>query len=207
MNPSPKLNPELKEGDRVYLLHMYGETEVTSGDRGVVTGFNDFRNETQYTMKWDNGHTYDLIPSTDRYVLEKDFLSHIQGEKSGNIDESSSEKAQKLMGRMDILSHFDVQKLHNYLKMVQKSGITNMFQSPPYLYIGKKKIKEEMKYKDLSGDQFNDMLNNADMSRDLMIQGTMKYLNSINKEDSIENISRYVPRLAKNMVEVYMLIY
>ena len=82
-----------------------------------------------------------------------------------------------------------------------------MFGSSPYLYIGREKIEQEMNYKDLEGEEFEEMLENADEAKDEMISGTVKYLESNNKEISIENLKKYLPRLATKVVENYRVLY
>lgn len=82
-----------------------------------------------------------------------------------------------------------------------------MFGASPYLYVGKNKIEQEMLYKDLEGDEYDDMLDNADQARDEMISGTVKYLESNNKEISVENVQKFLPRLAVKVVENYMILY
>ena len=91
--------------------------------------------------------------------------------------------------------------------MVRNSGITNMFGSSPYLYIGREKIEQEMNYKDLEGEEFEEMLENADEAKDEMIRGTVKYLEANNKEISVGNVKKYLPRFATKVVENYMVLY
>jgi dsDNA-binding SOS-regulon protein len=91
--------------------------------------------------------------------------------------------------------------------MVRNSGIINMFGASPYLYVGRQKIEEEMSYKDLEGEQYDEMLENADKSRDLMIQGTVSFLEKTGKEVSVENVKRFLPRFATKIVENYMFLY
>jgi hypothetical protein len=125
-----------------------------------------------------------------------------------DITETSNYEANKvLIKNIDIFKYFNMKFLQKYLIMVRNSGITNMFGSSPYLYIGREKIEQEMNYKDLEGEEFEEMLENADEAKDEMISGTVKYLESNNKEISIENLKKYLPRLATKVVENYMVLY
>ena len=70
------LNPELKEGDRIVLIHMDGESDVLIGEKGTVNRvvtdpFED--DEMIYTVEWDNGSTLNLLSVTDSWIYAKDF--------------------------------------------------------------------------------------------------------------------------------------
>ena len=125
-----------------------------------------------------------------------------------DITETSSYEANKvLIKNIDIFKYFNMKFLQKYLIMVRNSGITNMFGSSPYLYIGREKIEQEMNYKDLEGEEFEEMLENADEAKDEMIRGTVKYLEANNKEISVGNVKKYLPRFATKVVENYMVLY
>ena len=70
------LNPELKEGDRIVLIHMDGESNVLIGEKGTVKRvstdpFED--DEMIYSVEWDNGSTLNLLSVTDSWIYAKDF--------------------------------------------------------------------------------------------------------------------------------------
>lgn len=48
------LNPKLKEGDRVRLLYMEGET-LSAGTWGTVKTVSHVFGDDQYTVFWDDG--------------------------------------------------------------------------------------------------------------------------------------------------------
>lgn len=203
------INPELQIGDKVICLHMDGESSVMPGTKGVVTKITKVFGDTQYGVEWENGSRLDLISSVDAWDSEENYekrkLKKIQKK---DITESSNYEANKrLIANIDIFKFFNMKFLQKYLIMVRNSGITNMFGASPYLYVGKNKIEQEMLYKDLEGDEYDDMLDNADQARDEMISGTVKYLESNNKEISVENVQRFLPRLAVKVVENYMILY
>lgn len=63
-----KINPKLKEGDRIILYYMKDEYgSVKPGQKGTVIGLIDdpFEDEKMINVKWDNGSNLNLIPSTD----------------------------------------------------------------------------------------------------------------------------------------------
>ena len=203
------INPELQIGDKIICLHMDGESSIMPGTKGVVYRITKVFGDTQYGVEWENGSRLDLISSVDAWDSEENYekrkLKKIQKK---DITESSNYEANKrLIANIDIFKFFNMKFLQKYLIMVRNSGITNMFGASPYLYVGKNKIEQEMLYKDLEGDEYDDMLDNADQARDEMISGTVKYLESNNKEISVENVQRFLPRLAVKVVENYMILY
>jgi len=203
------INPELQIGDKIICLHMDGESSIMPGTKGVVYRITKVFGDTQYGVEWENGSRLDLISSVDAWDSEENYekrkLKKIQKK---DITESSNYEANKrLIANIDIFKFFNMKFLQKYLIMVRNSGITNMFGASPYLYVGKNKIEQEMLYKDLEGDEYDDMLDNADQARDEMISGTVKYQEANNKEISVENVQRFLPRLAVKVVENYMILY
>ena len=70
------LNPELKEGDKIVLIHMDGESTVLIGEKGTVkqVGVDPFeKDEKIYSIEWDNGSTLNLLSVTDSWILNKDY--------------------------------------------------------------------------------------------------------------------------------------
>lgn len=203
------INPELQVGDKVVCLHMDGESSISPGTKGVVKSITKVFGDIQYGVDWENGSKLDLITSVDAWDTEDNYekrkLKKIQKK---DISETSNYEANKrLIDNLDIFKFFNMKFLQKYLIMVRNSGITNMFGASPYLYVGKNKIEQEMSFKDLEGDEFDDVLDNAEKARDEMISGTIKYLEANNKEVSIENVQKYLRRFAVKVVENYMLLY
>ena len=90
------LNPELKIGDRVLLIHMDGESSVTIGMKGTVKSvsndpFED--NDKIYMVDWDNGNSLNLLSVTDSWILdtEKESLKEQKLPSSTNPCESLGE--------------------------------------------------------------------------------------------------------------------
>lgn len=85
-------NPNLKEGDRVVLIHMDGES-LPPFTRGVV-GDNGQRVQgiVQYKMEWEDvesGKNYSLISSVDKWVLESDFEEDLRNRRKKRLGETS----------------------------------------------------------------------------------------------------------------------
>lgn len=85
-------NPSLKEGDRVVLIHMDGES-LPPFTRGVV-GDNGQRVQgiVQYKMEWEDvetGRNYSLISNVDKWVLESDFEEDLRNRRKRSLGETS----------------------------------------------------------------------------------------------------------------------
>ena len=203
------MNPELKIGDRVVLLYMENESSVLMGEKGTVIHKSNVFGDDQYNIDWDNGSKLALLNSCDKWDtvenFEKRILNKIKKKDITENDESDFNKT--MLANIDVFVHFKMKFFQKYLIMVRNSGIINMFGASPYLYVGRQKIEEEMSYKDLEGEQYDEMLENADKSRDLMIQGTVSFLEKTGKEVSVENVKRFLPRFATKIVENYMFLY
>ena len=204
------INPKLKVGDRVRLLHMDGETSVMPGGVGTVTTVTRFLDEDQYNVSWDNGSKLALLSSVDLWdtpidkkrtksveerVITKKSITEIDGENK------------VFLKNLDIFKHFNMRFLNNYLRDIRESGITNMLLASPYLYMGKDRIKHEFKYKEVDEELLKKVLNGADQAQSEMINGTIKSLNAEKKEDSLENINRYISRYATRVLENYMHLF
>jgi len=85
------INPKLKIGDRVVVLHMDDDlSPVPMGTAGtVMTAFSLFGDD-QYNVKWDDGSSLDLISSVDMWDLEDNIknrkkkpITEVTGSGSG----------------------------------------------------------------------------------------------------------------------------
>jgi len=197
------INPELKVGDRVVLITMDDFNPVLYGTKGTIKKVVSFFNNIQYSVEWDDGRVLDIIPETDTYMKEEDFENKVKKRKINEMDHHM----ERLYSNIEIFRNFNMKFLDGYLKMVRKSGITNMYGASPYLYVGKDKIEDEMRYKDLEGEEYDEVLENADTARELMIAGTINYLEKKGLEIDVDSVKRYLPKLAQKVVENYMLLY
>jgi hypothetical protein len=82
-----------------------------------------------------------------------------------------------------------------------------MFQSGPFLYSGKKWIDRYYGENQEDNEDFQDMLDSAEESKDIMIQGTIKWMESKGKEIDLDDVNRTIGRLATKIVELYMKFY
>ena len=67
------INPELKVGDKVVLLTMEGEPDMSYGEKGEVLQVTIVFGHKQYRVKWENDRSLDLLEDVDKWVFEDDF--------------------------------------------------------------------------------------------------------------------------------------
>jgi hypothetical protein len=188
------INPKLKPGDRVILLHMDGETSVLPGSWGTVTRAYVLFGTEQYDVDWDNGSKLSLIGDTDMWDNKE--------RKRKTIKEDDRNKF--FMENIDVFKHFNMKFLQKYLLMIRASGITNMYGASPYLYMGRERIEHEFKYKDVPNeDAFEEVLDNANQSQAEMINGVINYLEEKGIDEDMSSINRYLQRFATKIVQTY----
>ena len=190
------MNPKLKVGDRICLLYMSGELSMNPGECGVVKSVDKVFGDIQYGVKWDNGSSLALLSDTDAWKLEKK-----------QIKEDELDRMNLLYKNIDVFKFFKMGFLHKYLLLVRKASIVNMFQSPPYLWMGSERIKHEYKYKDIHNEEaFDEMVAMSDQAQSEMINGVINYLESEGIEENMDNINKYLKRFATMIVQNYMVI-
>jgi hypothetical protein len=82
-----------------------------------------------------------------------------------------------------------------------------MFQAGPLLYSGKKWIDRYYGENNEDNEDFQEMLDSAEEAKDIMIQGTLKWMESQGMEIDLEDVNRTIKRLAPKIVELYMKFY
>jgi len=188
------MNPKLKVGDRVCLLYMSGEIKMNPGECGVVKSVDKVFGDIQYGVKWDNGSNLALLSDTDAWKFEKK-----------QIREDELDRMNLLYKNIDVFKFFKMGFLHKYLLLVRKASIVNMFEAPPYLWMGSERIKHEYKYKDIHNEEaFDEMVGMSDQAQAEMINGVINYLESEGIEENMNNINKYLRRFATMIVQNYM---
>lgn len=197
--PTRELNPQLTKGDRVMCLHMDGETDVPPGTLGTVTGIGQdpFEDDSQIiTMSWDNGSKLSLVSITDSWV--KEVKEQIE-EQSGSREYDFFSK------NPEIFENFDYRFLVKYLYKLRESGVINMFQAAAFLYSGRDWIDRYYGENEEDNESFQELLDMAEESRNKMIQGLMKYMESKNMDlDNMSRINSLLKRLADKIVQLYI---
>jgi len=188
------MNPKLKVGDRVCLLYMSGEIKMNPGECGVVKSVDNVFGDIQYGVKWDNGSNLALLSDTDAWKLEKK-----------QIKEDELDRMNVLYKNIDSFRFFKMGFLRKYLLALRDSSVVNMFQAPPYLWMGKERIEHEFKYHDIHNEEaFEKVLSMANQAQAEMINGVINYLESEGIEENMDNINKYLRRFATMIVQNYM---
>ena len=210
-----KINPRLKEGDRIVLIMMPGEDSVSYGDRGTVSKVNHAHSFIQYFVNWDNASTLALIEDIgdksnvgDRWMSEEDFDDLMKLKKRKNLGESEEEKMKKFMANVEVFRTFDREFLFKFLEKLRESGIVNMYAAAPYLYMGGGRIYGENHYNENKDEEaFDELVEMADEAKDKMIQGAVKILEKEGKEITVEKVSRVVKKYAGMVLDMWMTTY
>ena len=192
------INPELKKGDRIILLHMSEENSVPDGTLGTVYSVDKVFGDIQYGVEWDNGSKLALLSDTDMWDKEERF----------KVKKRITEDRDKfIMDNIELFKYFNIKFLKKYLLMVRESSITNMMGASPYLYIGRERIQHEFKYKDIHNEEaFEEVLDHANQAQAEMINGVINYLNDKGIEENMSSINKYLQRFATKIVQTYTLL-
>ena len=192
------MNPELKVKDRVVCIIMDGETSVQYKDWGTVTSVNVVFGVKQYGVNWDNGSKLSLLTDTDIWDTKIP-------EKKKKITEDYTDDV--MAKNIKVFRYYNIKFFKKYLLMIREASFTNMLQAAPYLYTGRERIEHEFKYKDISNEEaFEEVLEHADQSQYEMINGTIRYLEAMNIEETMENINKYVQRNSSAIIKIYTIL-
>jgi hypothetical protein len=102
---------------------------------------------------------------------------------------------------------FDWRFLNKYLKVIQKTGIVNMFGAGFTLYCGKEHLERYYGEDKEDDENFQEALEMADKAKQKMIQGTVNWMESNGKEVTVDSINTYIRRLSVKLVELYATFY
>ena len=198
--PRRELNPKLTAGDRVMCLHMDGETSVPPMTLGTVRSVvrDPFEDDAEIiNVAWDNGNSLGLLSVTDRWVKAP----------QEQIEESSSPQNQYdfLSKNPDVFENFDWRFFRQYLTKLRDSGVINMFQAAPFLYSGKEWIDRYHGEDQEDNEDFQEVLEMAEESKDKIVQGVIKYLEGKNMDfDDMSRFNRYAQQFSQKLLQLYM---
>jgi hypothetical protein len=195
-----EINPTLKKGDRVICYHMDGETGVPPGTEGTVTKisrdpFEPNGDELIIEVNWDNGSTLALVSVTDVWKRLKEKIQESSGLATYDYFSKNPE----------IFEHFDWRFLREFLYKLRESGVVNMLQSSPFLYSGKQWIDRYHGENQEDNEPFQEVLEMADESKNKMIQGLLKYMESKNMDmDDMGKVNHLIEKFASKIVNLYI---
>jgi len=200
-----QLNPKLESGDRIVLLHMDDPySAVRMGTKGTVIKVVTlpFGMGTQYNVKWDSGSTLDLIPDVDSWILATDVK-----QKTNLTTEEFSNELKTLSKHKDIIKNMDYRPVLDYLKLVQKSGLVNMFQAMPFLMTDSHDLHKLIYKFDGEPDDYPELFENVDNVKQILVSETIRIMEENNMEFNDTTINRVFLKVCKSVMEMYVSLY
>jgi hypothetical protein len=200
-----QLNPKLEPGDRIVLLHMDDPySAVRMGTKGTVIKVVTlpFGMGTQYNVKWDSGSTLDLIPDVDSWILTTDVK-----QKTNLTTEEFSNELKTLSKHKDIIKNMDYRPVLDYLKLVQKSGLVNMFQAMPFLMTDSHNLHKLIYKFDGEPDDYPELFENVDNVKQILVSETIRIMEENNMEFNDTTINRVFQKVCKAVMEMYVSLY
>jgi hypothetical protein len=196
-----ELNPKLTKGDRVMCLDMKEESGVPIGSTGTVEYVNRDPWESDgeiIGVKWDNGSSLSLLSTTDSWVkIAQETLTEQTGDPAFDYYDENP----------DIFQNFDWRFLRKFLMKLRESSVENMFAVQPFLYSGREWIDRYFGEDQEDNEAFQEVLEMADESKDKMIQGVIKYMNSKGMEIELEKVNRLLRNFSVKILELYMAFF
>jgi hypothetical protein len=193
-----ELNPPTSKGDRIMCLHMDGETDVPPMTLGTVirTVSDPFEPDSKIiAFDWDNGSNLSLLSATDSWV--KDTTTPITEQNEYAFFGNNPE----------IFENFNWRFFRDYLLKVKKSSVINMLQAPPFLYSGREWIDRYYGENQEDNESFQEVLEMAEESKNELITGIIKYLESNNIDidfDDMGQFNQYVRKFSNKLLMLYV---
>jgi hypothetical protein len=196
------INPELKVGDIIVVYHMEGETSVPPGTLGVVRKITRDPFETEddkvIDVDWENGSKLNLISVTDRW---KKVNQETIEEQTKGIDPNWKFMTEN----EDIFDHFDWRWLREFLNKIRKSGIVNMYTASPLLFAGRDHIDRYYGEGREDEEEFQAVLDDAEESKNKIVQGVMSYMTANNKSlDDMNLVNRYANNFSQKILGLFI---
>ena len=188
-----KVNPELKPGDRIMLIHMEDPyPSVGPTDLGTVVKKITLLGVDGYEINWDNGSKLSLWNDVDIWRKEKNKIQEQYGEDF-------------IISNVELNEFYSIPFFHKYLNTLKKTGIVNMWGATPYLYIGKRRLMSELDSNDTEiTPEIQNLIDLADEAQARMVQGAIKKLKKENKVADVTNINRVVRKDALTILGMFI---
>lgn len=213
---SKNKNPKLKVGDRIVLIYMPGE-DIDTGTKGKVKNVGDQPGSGSefnymYNMEWydedgDVISTLSLLPQSDTWMLDPDF-------DSKNIQEARFTELDDLIKHHEwsrLFKKSDLRYIMDYLEVIRKSGVVNMFQSGQFLgqnrdyleaYFNLHRMKHELD--DEKEEMIEKIIEMSDNVRNIMISAAVNDLERNNKEITGQSATNRVNKLSTELVKNFI---
>ena len=197
---SKQFNQELKAGDKIMIYYMEGDLGGPPGTTGTVNKITNDPFEKDgfiINVRWDNGSTLSLLSSTDVWKKIDEELK--------DINESTDSNWNFITNNADVFENFDWRWFREFLSKIRDSGIINMFGASPLLYSGKKHIDRYYGEGREDDRAFQEVLEDAEESKNKIIQGVIKYMEKNNKDlDNMEMVNRYANHFSQQLLGLYI---
>ena len=219
MNLPPKIKklnrPELKEGDRVVLIGMHGESGIKHGHAGTVkkNGVTVVFGIPQYSLDWDdedfNRRGLQILSDLDDFMREEDYYEVFPNRRK-KIDESiDPDFARK---NKNLVQDFEMAKMHKFYEALRISSVVNMITggATSYFWMGKDRIAHQHFYDEMNDDRaeaFEKVLDSADEIKNILISGALKTLEREEKEVTLDSVKRMAERKARQIVVFIQQVY
>lgn len=197
------MNPKVKVGDRISLLYMEDEFDVNPREQGTVVSVSrdPFETDECYiiSVKWDGGSTLSLLSCRDVYRL-------IESKVNEQTDSGRSEQQiDFIINNRDVVLNFNRQKIFEYLDVLRKSGVINMFGAAPFLYSGRDWIDRYYGENEENNEEFQEVLEMADDIKNEMILGMLKTFKD--NTPALGDMDHLIRKLSNRMVNYWMMFY
>lgn len=195
------INPKLIEGDRIVCLNMEDEfSSVPPGTLGTVERISEVFGVVQYNIRWDNGSSLALLSDVDVWDYEDSWNKKRNRRKLTEQDNNLN----FFMENTELFRNFKMKFLKEYLVSLAKCGVVNMFQSAPYLWMGRNRMELDFRYNNVENDICDEVLEMSDEAQSIMINGVIKILEKEGKEPEVDKINSYLRKYSTKIVMGYM---
>jgi len=213
---SKKKNPKLKEGDRIILINMPGES-IDIGTKGKVRNIGQApsfggSSNYMYNVEWYDDDdevisTLSLLPETDSWLLDPEF-------QQNDLNEAKIVDLDDLINRHEwsrLFKKSDLKYILDYLEVIRQLGVVNMFQSGQFLgqtkeyltkYFDLYRMQRELD--DNDEEKIEKILKMSENVRNIMISAAVTDLERKNKEITGASATHRVNRLATEVVKHFM---
>lgn len=197
------MNPKVKVGDRISLLYMEDEFDVNPREKGTVVSVSrdPFETDECYiiSVKWDGGSTLSLLSCRDVYRL-------IESKVNEQTDSGRSEQQiDFIINNRDVVLNFNRRKIFEYLDVLRKSGVINMFGAAPFLFSGRDWIDRYYGENEENNEEFQEVLEMADDIKNEMILGMLKTFKD--NTPALGDMDHLIRKLSNRMVNYWMMFY
>lgn len=197
------MNPKVKVGDRISLLYMEDEFDVNPREKGTVVSVSrdPFETDECYiiSVRWDGGSTLSLLSCRDVYRL-------IESKVNEQTDSGRSEQQiDFIINNRDVVLNFNRQKIFEYLDVLRKSGVINMFGAAPFLFSGRDWIDRYYGENEENNEAFQEVLEMADDIKNEMILGMLKTFKD--NTPALGDMDHLIRKLSNRMVNYWMMFY